>query len=187
MVKNRIVAAAAAGAVLVAVSLSSSALAGPYSGPIRDPWPGDGICALIVDDWNHIYVDAADAPPTNGRSAITSFNLVPAGWQFVLPADVPSGGSATPTAITYSDSLGLQGAWDFGAIAPESQYDSARNFAGSFSTMTYTVYGSSTVRTFEYSAPFPEPSASSIFAAAAMMGLRRARSRCVDERNEAEK
>jgi hypothetical protein len=129
-----------------------------------------------VDPFNHIYIDGADAPPTNGRSAITSFTLVPAGWQFVLPADVPSGGSATPTAITYSDSLGLQGAWDFGAIAPNSQYDSARNFYGGFSSMTYTVYGSSSVRIFDYAFPVPEPSGLSILAVVAMLGLRRRRS-----------
>src|SRR3954471_6484327 len=102
-------------------------------------------------------------------------NLVPSGWQFVLPADVPSGGSATPTSITYGDILGLQGGWDFGAITPNSQYDSGRNFHGTFSSMTYTVYGSPTVRTFEFGFPIPEPSGLSVLAAVALMGLRRGR------------
>jgi hypothetical protein len=160
---------------VVAVAFSSSALAGPYSGQWQDSQPGNGKCALVVDPSNHIYLDASDAPFTNGRSAITSFTLVPAGWEFVLPVDLPSGGSATPTAITYSDSLGFQGAWDLGAIAPSSQYDFLRNFHGSFSTMTYTTYGGSQVRTFDFGFPFPEPSGLSILALGAILGLRRPR------------
>jgi hypothetical protein len=92
---------------------------------------------------------------------------------------VPSGGSATPTAITYSDSLGLQGTWNLGAIAPDSRYDGYRNFLGFFSTMNYTVYGSSSVRTFEYGFPLPEPTGLSILAVAAVMALRRRRPDCM--------